>query len=472
MEIVMRYPSQIRCLFFIFSVLFTTGCAHKKLIDAAQDYAHQGRYEQAVEQYQKALDLKPNDNATQQKLADAQQKVDIWLDGIDAQAQTAKVQQLNGRALLLFAKVVQLRNDTNALAQYKKLHWQLTSQHRYKIQVDAPTTLGKNLAHQLDDIQVIDKADKSYANQFTVKVSHGKPAFVTKVKEIEKVQQYVSGVTSVPNPDYLHLQDDITNEREHIHQLSMQLEDRQITLDDLDRQVHLFEKDLEIAQLKAQRATPNSHEYQRLQQDINHYQQELNQVQHYFDKELNAHEKVSYKLHESKDALHKHLNELSYLPPTVEQDVLSDHFYPADEVTRTATAKVTIAFNQQPEKSKTVSASFTDTEHDEQPRIKLPYNPLELINDKQLSKQYYAKARQEVEQAIEDNASTYRHQLKNKANQMPGIDQKLEAWVNYGVASSKGVDDSTDRQMSYQLEQEFGVTGIFEVNTLLHLFKY
>ncbi|MFT4927848.1 MAG: hypothetical protein ACI8WB_003962 [Phenylobacterium sp.] len=479
----MRYATQINCLLLLLSGLFTTGCAHKQLIDAGEDHNRQGRYEQAVDQYQQALDLKPDDHATRQKLANAQQELDIWLDDVHTQANAAKRQGLDGRALLLFSKVAQLRRDQAAISQYKQLHQQLASQYRYKIAIDAPATLGANLARTLPDVQVIAKTpshNNTYNNtnnntnpdnQFSVKISVDKPVFATSSKTLEKMQQYVSGVTAVPNPDYLHLQDDIAKQRQHIDQLSVQLDHEHEAVNNRARELNLWQKDLEIARLRVQQAPANSTQASRLQQEVNRVQQELNRVQQYYNRETKALDKTAAKLHHSKDGLIEQLNELSYLPPTRKEDILSDYFYPVEEVTRSASAKVTIRFNRQGAKSKNVTVSDSDESHDEQPLIKLAYNSIELISDKALGKNYYHKAREQAEQAIKRHALDYRDGLKNKANQMAGIDDKMEAWVHYGISSEKAIDSHTSQRMTSQLKQEFGVAGEFPINDLLHLFR-
>lgn len=467
-----NHTGLIKYLFIILLTLVTTGCAHKELIDAAENFNRQGRYEQAVEQYQQALELKPDDNKTRQKLSDAQAQLDIWLDDVLSRAEAAKQDGLDGKALILFSKVAQLRRDQNALKQYKQLHQQLGNQSRYKVAIQSPKTLGDNVGRTLTDVQVINRANKTRSNEFTVKISHAKPSFNTYTEDLEKVKQYVSGVTAAPNPDYLHLQDDIVGEREHIHKLLSQLEHLQHDADNSHRQVDLLQKDLEIARLRWQQAPAGSAEQRRLQQEVAHYQQDLNQAQYDYEHEVEALDTVSHKLRKSEDNLTEHLNALSYLPPTVNQDVLSDYMYSVEEVTRSASAKVTISFNDEPSKSKTVAAEYTDEGHEEHPRIKLDFNPVKLISDKQLTRKYYDEARKEAEKAIADHADRYRSNLRNTANQLPGANQQMEGWVSYGVSSEKGVDGSTARRMQNQLYQELGYAGQFPINTLLHLFKH
>ena len=48
----------------LFLTLLVSGCAHKKLINAGDDYLSQGNYQHAVEKYKKALDEKPKDAKT------------------------------------------------------------------------------------------------------------------------------------------------------------------------------------------------------------------------------------------------------------------------------------------------------------------------------------------------------------------------------------------------------------------------
>ena len=457
-------------LLLLLSTLLLSGCAHKKLIDAGEDFNREGRYEQAVSQYRQALALKPDDRVTQLKLDSAQRKLDNWLDELFKQAKAAKQDKHHGRALLLFGKVAQLRRDSYALNQYKQLHQQLSNQYRYKIAVNSPTTLGANLGRSLKGVKVIKTVNKTNANEFSVTISHGQPTFDSSKKTMERKEQYVSGVVTVPNPDFIHLQQDIGEDRDRIEQLSNELDHQSQILKSRQRESDLLRKDLEIAKLRLQQSTAASPEYSRLQRNVDHYQQALNQSHRYYDKDAKAFDSIDKKLHNSQEGLSQHLDKLSYLSPTAKQDVLSDYHYEVDEMTRTASTRVTMTFNDQPAKSKNVTTSFSDETHDEHPRIKREFDPLALISDKKLTQQLYQQARKQAEQAIADHAKQYAENLKHSANQTVGVDDKMEAWVGYGLSDGSGVDQRTAYQMQHQLRQEFGIAGQFPINSLLDLF--
>jgi flagellar biosynthesis chaperone FliJ len=467
----MRNISQIRILLVLFFALITTGCAHKNLVEEGGDLNRQGRYELAVEKYTKALALKPKDRKTQQDLAFAQGELNFWLDGVLAQADAAKQQGLDGRALLLYSKVAQLRHDQHSLNQYKQLHRQLSDQSKYKIAINYPTTLGSNLGRSLSDVQVIMQAQNDMPNQFSVKLSYSKPQFTTGESQREKVKQYVSGTETVANPDYLHLQDDIANERDHINDFIGQYDHQRDDVDDQHRRVSNLRKDREIAQLKLGNATAGSNEYNKWRNEVNRLNTAVSKADQTLSNYQSQLDKLDHKIASAKKSLNEYLNALSYLPPTVEQDVYSDYLYLVKEVTRTGSGKLIVAFKDGSKKSKTVSVSYTDKGHDEHEIIGLGFNPIKLLSDKKLARKYNDKSRKEAEQAIARNATDYRNNLRDSANQMAGIDEKLEAWVRYGLSGQNGVDGYTAKQIRSQLQQEFGIAGEFEANKLLQLFS-
>ncbi len=466
----MRTVSNIRVLFILFAGLVTTGCAHKDLIDAGEDYNRQGRYELAVAKYSKALELEPNNKKTRAKLNIAQLQLDLWLDDLLIEADAAKQNGLDGRALLLYSKVAKLRNEPDARGLYKQLHQQLGNNVRYKVAAKYPATLGKNLGHRLKDIQIINKADRNQSNQFTVKLSYSKPTFKTRTKLKDRSQSYVSGVETVANPDYLHLQDDIAQDRENVHNYAEQYDHLYSDVQAAQRKLTSLRKDREIAQLKMGNSQPNSSTYQhwhnevyRLNGLVSNAEKSLSGFQHEYDD-------ISHKLGSVKAQLSKHLSELSYLPPTAQQDVYSDYDYQIKEVTRLATGTLTLAFKGEGVKSKNISTSHTDIGHESHPTIDLDYNPVKLKPESRMTSDYYKEARKQAEKALTQHMTDYRNNLRDKANQLSGIDEKLEAWVRYGLSGEKGVDEGTARRMQSQLQQEFGIAGEFNINKLLHLY--
>jgi predicted nucleic acid-binding Zn-ribbon protein len=466
----MRNVSNIRVLFILLVGLVTTGCAHKELIDAGEDYNRQGRYELAVVKYSKALELKPNNKKTRAKLNIAQLQLDLWLDDLLIEADAAKQNGLDGRALLLYSKVAKLRNEPDARDQYKQLHQQLGNDVRYKVAAQYPTTLGKNLGHRLKDIQVINKADKNQSNQFAVKLSYSKPTFKTRTKLKDRSKSYVSGVETVANPDYLHLQDDIRQDRENVHNYAEQYDHLYLDVQAAQRKLTSLRKDREIAQLKMGNAPQNSSTYQHWNKEVNRLnglvsnaEQSLSNFQHEYDD-------IDHKLTSIKKQLSKHLNELSYLHPTAQQDVYSDYDYQVKEVTRMATGKLTLAFVGEGSKSKNISTSNTDIGHESHPTIDLDHNPVKLKTKPRMTSDYYGEARKQAEKALTQHMTDYRNNLRDEANQLSGIDEKLEAWVRYGLSGEKGVDQATKRRMQNQLQQEFGIAGEFNINKLLHLY--
>jgi exonuclease VII small subunit len=474
----MRRWYQTKLLLTCIVAVALSGCAHKNLIEDGQQFEQAGRYEMAVEQYQKALELKPKDSKTRQKLALAQQSLDLWLDELLQQADTAKTRGLKGRALILYSKVAQLRRDAHALAQYKSLHQQLKSQARYRLAINSPKALGNNIGDGLADVIITEQAELDQANQFTLAVKAAQPTFKTTSTIKEVTQSYVSGSETVANPDYLDLQQHIGEHRDNIDHLQGDYAHKRDELDGLHHRLTILEKDLQIARLSLAQAKPKQQNYWRAEVDRRHHlvvdqQNRYNHARHQFDD-------LAHQIDDQQAQLNKALNELSYLPPTIEQDVYSDHSYRVEKVTRTGAGKLTVSFSGANNsfthadqiRSKTVKASYSDEGHDEQPRLDLAFNPVKLQSDQNIGRKYYQNSKVQTQSAIIKHLKDYRQHLRNRADQANGIDHKLEAWVHYGLSGSNGVDHSTQSAMTQQLKQEYGIAGEFNVNELLYLFGY
>jgi len=461
--------------------LLTTGCAHKRLIDDGEDFDRAGRYELAVNKYKKALALKPKDSKTQKKLQIAQNALDNWLEQLLVKADTAFEQGLNGRAMVLYSKVAQLSDNPHALAQYKMLHKTLKDQARYHLLINAPQQLGKNLGRQLADVTLVKQIDSQASNHFRLKVNAAKPSFKTTSQIKEVTQEYVSGVETVANPEFINLQDDINEQREQLDHYHSEYDHKLSDTNNAQHSLISFEKDLEIARLRLSRANPNSNNYRywqgevdRLHHQVTHYQRLHSDLRHQLD-DINQH------IAHGREQLDQALNALSYLEPTALQDIYSEHVYQVEQVTRKASGKLNVAFSgstssdfnhKDLNRSKTITAKAVDDGHQEQPLLNLDFNPISLPSDNKITNDYHQNSAEQVNVAIKQHLRDYRNHLRLKANRQNGIDEKLEAWVHYGLSDSMGVDDGSQNTIKRQLEQEYGIAGEFNINRLLYLFGY
>jgi hypothetical protein len=464
--------SSCKLLLLIVCGLIATGCAHKKLLKAGESFNSQGRYELAIENYKNALSIEADDQETQKKLKLAQQQLDLWLDKILKQGDIAKQKGLDGRALLLYSKVAKIRHDQYALTQYKKLHQQLSSQTRYKLAIKKSHGLGNNLAHSLTNVHLISKIEQSKGNHFSLQLTLSPPSFVTRSVMRDEKQQYVSGSKTIANPEYLQLQQQIVDTRKQLQQYADDADSQQEQLSHARRLVSALAKDLEIAQLKLANTAPNSSVQIRWQQEVTRVNTALKQAQQEVSRQRDGLDSVNHYFNLSEQKLSKQLDALSYLAPTAEQDVLDDYRYQIKQVTRTGSGQLTSTFSDGVTALKTVTASYTDDGHGKHPLIELKHNPVSLISDKKLRAQYYQNSTKQAEQDINNHFIDYRNNLKYKAEQTPGIDQKLEAWVLYGLCAKQGVDGQTADRMRNQLAHELGIAGEFDINQLLYMFEH
>lgn len=463
----MRSLQTAKIFIVLTTTLLFTGCAHQQLVDAGEEFNQQGRYELAVEKYQKALELKPNDRKTQQDLTFAQDQLNFWLEELHAQADTAKQQGLNGRALLLYGKVAQLTRDNSTLNHYKALRKQLREQNYYKIELQIPAQLSERIARNLANVRLINQADSHKANEFAAKISFTDPKFSTRSGGKQVTEQYVSGYETIPNPDYLHLQQDISDDRAHIAEHTDIVQFEQGIAHKHINTIDSLRKSKELAYLKMQKAAKGSSDYKRWQTEYNKFTKQVTAA----EKNQHSHkvtlDKYERELQDFHALLLTHLNELSQLPPTAEREVYSDYTFEVKQISKVASGNVSLSFKNGPIKNKAVTVTVSDETHEAHPIIELTKNPLELPGKTAMTNRYKTQLSKTAESLIAAHAKDYRQDLKINANQKYGADEQLEGLVQYGLSSDDGVDEQTLRKMRRILEQEFGITGEFRVNQLL-----
>lgn len=468
-----------RLITLFIAALILSGCAHKQLIDDGEQYQQAGRFEQAVKSYQQALSIKPNDKKTQQKLTTAQQALNLWLDKIYSAAQQAQSQNLPGRAMLLYSKIAQLRADQNAIAQYKKLHQQLIKQSRYHLHAQGPSQFGDQFAARINNVIINRNNNPTANNHFTLNATISQPQFKTQSTQQVVTQSYISGYQTVANPQFHQLQHDIAHNREQLEQYQANYNNKLAEADHAHLALITVEKDLEIARLRLNQTDPNTSNYNYWRNEINRLSHIVDDKKHHYDDIRHQLDAINHQLEENRQQIDSALNELSYIEPTVEQPIHANHSYEVEQVTRTATGKLKVAFtghkqslfgNKNLRRSKTITASDSDQGHQQQPLLDLAFNDIALQSDQQISRQFYANAKAQARIAIEQHLNDYRSHLREQANQATGIDAQLEAGVIYGLSGSDGVDKPTANNMKNQLTQEFGIAGEFNINQLLYLF--
>lgn len=468
-----------RLITIFVAVLTLSGCAHKRLIDDGEQHQQTGRYEQAVKSYQQALNIKPNDQKTQQKLAIAQQALDVWLDRLTVAALQAKNQNLPGRAMLLYSKVAQLRADQNAIQNYKALHQQILKQSRYHLFAQGPSQFGQQFAARIADVVITNNQNANSNNHFELSATISEPQFNTSSDSKTVTQSYISGYETVANPEFHALQDNIANNRDQLEHYQADYNIKLSGADHAHLQLVAVEKDLEIARLRLNQANPNTSNYNYWRNEINRLSHIADDKKHHYDDIRSQLDAINHRIEETRHEVDNNLNELSYIQPTVEQPVHAEHHYEVQQVTRTATGKLHVRFsadnnslfaNKSLRRSKTITAHDSDEGHQEQPLLNLSFNDINLQSDQQISRQFYANGKEQARIAIKQHLNDYRGHLREQANQVAGIDEQLEAGVIYGLSGSDGVDRPTATNMKNQLRQEFGIAGEFEINKLLYLF--
>ncbi len=462
----------LKSLPFILLFLVLSGCAHQNLMDDATDYLVQGRYELAVERYREALRLEPNNKETQRQLNQARQQLQTWLGKVKQAALQAQNERQQGKALILNAKLASLNHDQAALQNYNELYQNIKQKYQYQVVLSYPESLlGESLGYEIAGLQLVDQKSARANNRVNIQFSLSKPK--TRIRETEQIitTQYVSGMETIANPDYLHLQDDISKQRytlDDYHNKLTHLQKDQKTL-----QYHLtaMEKDLQIAELRLSRVPVNSQRYADLQMQIQHLNDDIAGQKNILFKNEKKIKKAEKRYYRADQRLSKLLDELSYLPPTAEQEVYRDYQYPQQTLKQTITSQLIMNID-----GKTVqwpiSLEESDQSHAAHPRIGLSRKKPNLQSRRHFELKLYQQARKVADAKLARQVAIYKQQILNSASQADSHNERFDLWIGSALAGAQGVNQDVARKIQQSLLLEFGQGGEWRINKLINLHQY
>ncbi|WP_020407812.1 tetratricopeptide repeat protein [Hahella ganghwensis] len=145
-----------RVLMSVLMVATVSGCAHHNLMEAGEEYTSQGRYELAMQAYQKALKLEPDDQETMDRFYQSRDHFDQWLANVRQVADAAYSQSQQGKAMMLYGKIADATQDPAALARYNEIHRQMAANHQLYMQVEAdPYLFGNGLGQEINGLTLV-----------------------------------------------------------------------------------------------------------------------------------------------------------------------------------------------------------------------------------------------------------------------------------------------------------------------------
>ena len=457
----------MRRLVLVVSIAFGLGaCAHQRHTDNANDYLQEGRYELAVRDFQQALKLKPNNADNLQRLKIAQAELDRWLASVRAGAKQAYQNQQQGKALLLYGKIVQLDSDSESLWRYQQLIDQLTRQHAMKVSLQYDSMLlGANFAENLQGIQVL--PGRSEMN-IAFKLSNYQSS--RNYVESAQSQEYLAGIETLVNPDYLHTQDHIRDNRYQLKKSKKSSKRYHAKKRSLNANIDRVQQTIGRRTRALANADPETAEYDRLERALAKALQSKAELESKREKIQLSLDKYQQRYHHAEHELEEAYERLAYLPPTVEQEVFATYAYTLGTLNQSMSVDLLI---EEPGRRHTQTALFTrrDSEHSAHPTIGLSAKDAIELSAPQMRAEADRSAAALGRIYLQELREEHRHKLAQKRQRETHPREKLELGVAYLLAGDQSQDAGLESELQQHLYREYGAAGEFPIHHLLNLYK-
>ncbi len=410
------------------------GCAYGRYMENGANALAEGRYEQARNNFRNAHQEKPNPEAlTQWQLAE--ENYQRWLDQVSDAGKRNDDAGHRGKALIYFAKVLSERSEPFIKPSYTQLLYEFSEAAKFYGQVSYDQALGDSLEAEIEDFYFSANSGNDYVIEFIT----NEPTIIE--RDEEHSGDYVIDRRAVKNPDFYHLQ-------EEIDRRSFKITETENTLFHKNRQLRKLEREWDA--LSTEEQSKDSH--QSLSAEIRQTRSRIHDLQHKLDRLCDD------------QAYAK--REFDRTPRWVYEDVYATHFYTV--TTRTITWSGEMIYSgpngtlREP-----VEVIYEGNYYEEQPLLALAADPWQQPSNDALYTQLQQQARERAINFMNNQVAQYRQNLLIEANQIIDPDAKFDAWVNYGYATSAGVDPDTAGEMRELLRREVGVGGSFNINALL-----
>ncbi len=452
--------------------LFLSGCAHRELMNDGDDYISQGHYQLALERYLEALEVKPNDIKTQQKVAQAQRNFNLWLDRISVAAIQAEKDNLPAKAQILYAKLLKHRNNLQYRQKLVALSRKNLDNFGLKVQLimDEPQ-LNQSFGELEHFIRFEKTIDHSQSNEMSLAVSLSEIRYTTNDRAEARVAEYISGYEAIINPEYQAVQDEIFALRALIKESSnvLLVNEKQQKVE--HTQLQLLSKDIQIKELLLEKAEKNSEEFYQLTRELSELNEQFDSQERRYSKNQKKLRKQIKIISEYEQDLDEYFYELEYLPKLVDVPVYSEYAYQVNISQQTAKAQMQVkrrGFEKAESiRSYQLQAIHQDESHPAFQTIGLQQNPLQLKNKSQLRQIVYTNGRHKLADLVAKELDEHQQRLIIKGNNSAQLTERLEYWLLSGIVSRSGFT----RQMRYSindlLKTEFGHGGYFELEQLI-----
>ncbi len=458
-------------LLIILLIALLSGCTHKKLINAGDDYLAQGKYQQAVEKYQRALTNKPNDKKTLVKFNQANTLFQGWLDTLDRAALRAEHNKAFAKATILYAKLAQHRHDVKYRQKQRQFHQKNMNEHGLRISLNIQQSqLHQTFGQALDNIVFVDKTSNK-PNELTLSFLLDDVEISINHKAHSKITEYISAYETVINPEFQDIQQHILALRTDVKDLRNILFELKEEKQKQQTQLQLIDKDLQITQLKINQVHNDNTLFQQLTKQT--YYLEINfKKQENLIKEINKDiRSLQHDIDINEHNLDDLFVDLQLVPKLMDMPLYSEYEYTVKTLIQTATSVLNINRNNyylgQVSRKKSVGISYSDQYHKAHKQIELKADPKIIKTKTQLTQMLYAQARKQIKNVIETNIMQYQQALIAKANNSNNIETRLNQWLISGIIRKEGLPQKSANRVEQQLYNEFGQGGRFNINALL-----
>jgi len=459
-------------IFISVLILILSGCAHKRLLNAGDDFIAQGQYQRALEKYQRALAEQPNNKNTLVKLRQAQNLFNIWLDKVEISAKQAEENHHFAKAQLLYAKLAKHRSKQSFQQKQRDLRQKLKKNHGFKVQLTtSQAQLEQKFGQQLDHIAFIKDKKLSANNEIAIAFSLSKIDFSKQESNNLESKDYISHYQTISNPEYQHLQDDIIVQREAIKNLRTDVSDLQQFYNSENNRLLLLEKDKQIALLTQDKTEKNTTEFYQLQAEINNLTIDITNQQKINKKTYKKLAKSNKKVEKYEQQLDHLFHLLQETPELAEAAVYAKYQFPVRTVQQLASAQLEMVVNDNLnstyQRQHQLQVEYSDKSHYAHAKIALKKNDLQLKSQAQLSEMLYRKSREKITMLILNELDKYQQSIIAQANNVADISSQLDQWLIAGLISKQGLPSRTKQKVEQQLRAEFGQGGYIKVNELL-----
>jgi tetratricopeptide (TPR) repeat protein len=133
-----------------------TGCAQHQSITDGDKYLQAGQYELAVEQYNRATQLDPDDQKLKAKAQQARKQYHAALKRLQQEARAMEQAGRYSVALLLYGKVVSVDPHSSSNLRYQALRQKLVEQYIFRLKLaQDPQVFGRYFLQKQSNVKLV-----------------------------------------------------------------------------------------------------------------------------------------------------------------------------------------------------------------------------------------------------------------------------------------------------------------------------